>query len=55
MASTGTRSVSVPLPHFRARDRSGDARCSVASLALKAYELDSVGVRTQILDLARHS
>jgi len=55
MASTGTRSLSVLLPHFRERDGSGNAHFSVLLLKLEDYELYFVGVGTQILNVRRHS
>ena len=54
MASTGTRSLSVLLPHFRERDGSGNAHFSVLLLMLEDYRLYSAGVGTQILDARRH-
>ena len=55
MASIGTRSLSVLLPHFRERGEPGDVHFSVLLLTLEDYELYSVGVGTQILDLRRRS
>jgi len=55
MASTGIRSLSVPLPHFREHGEPGNAHFSVLLLKLEDYELYPVGVGTQILDLRRHS
>ena len=55
MAATRSRSSRVPLPGFGECGGSGDARCLALSLACKDYELDSVGVGTQILNLRRHS
>jgi hypothetical protein len=55
MASTGTRSLSVLLPHLRKRDGSGNAHFLVSMVMLEDYELYSAGVGTQILDPRRQS
>ena len=55
MARTGNRSLSVLLLHSRERDGSGNAPSSVLLLTLGDFELYSVGMGTQILDLRRRS